>query len=219
MVGQRVTRGPAWHWGEQDAKGPGTVVAVNDGSSLVVEWDNGHKNVYRWDLDSQVFDLALSSDTITSRPDVVKELWGALMALHEAVDKVALGDVSLSKPQDMQGFYNVLAQYEGAIAPAAQEDVWLSRGKRELWLAEVRGPECDASHAARCLLTMERHIKPTSLKPEWGSKGKEWSCALEKIGGGGDLGLKETKPTTKHPGDVAMMIKPLTNPKSELWKR
>lgn len=66
MVGQRVVRGPDWRWGEQDyLKGqpcqglvlselpPGRAYMADyeellRGETVVVLWDNGHDNAYRY---------------------------------------------------------------------------------------------------------------------------------------------------------------------------
>ncbi|XP_062586126.1 uncharacterized protein LOC134247759 isoform X2 [Saccostrea cucullata] len=48
-IGTRVTRGPDWHWSDQDSHGPGTVIGHSKNAGwLKVEWDSGGKNEYRY---------------------------------------------------------------------------------------------------------------------------------------------------------------------------
>ena len=50
-VGERVARGPAWQWGDQDGNGLGTVVVARDAAGWIrVAWDNGEQNAYRWGI-------------------------------------------------------------------------------------------------------------------------------------------------------------------------
>ncbi|XP_071166214.1 uncharacterized protein [Mytilus edulis] len=48
-LGDRVRRGPDWSFGDQDRNLPGTVVGLNEGGIIWVEWDHGDKNVYAYD--------------------------------------------------------------------------------------------------------------------------------------------------------------------------
>ncbi|XP_076101476.1 uncharacterized protein LOC143071195 [Mytilus galloprovincialis] len=48
-LGDRVRRGPDWSFGDQDRNLPGTVVGLNEGGTIWVEWDHGDKNVYAYD--------------------------------------------------------------------------------------------------------------------------------------------------------------------------
>ncbi|XP_046572273.1 uncharacterized protein LOC124280405 [Haliotis rubra] len=60
-LGTRVTRGPDWHWGNQDTEGPGTIINHYEGGGrhgggkhlLYVQWDNGIYNQYRYGLDGE----------------------------------------------------------------------------------------------------------------------------------------------------------------------
>ncbi|XP_071102578.1 uncharacterized protein [Haliotis cracherodii] len=57
-LGTRVTRGPDWHWGNQDTEGPGTIINHYDKHGggkhlLYVQWDNGTFNQYRYGLDGE----------------------------------------------------------------------------------------------------------------------------------------------------------------------
>ncbi|XP_052100426.1 uncharacterized protein LOC127734540 isoform X1 [Mytilus californianus] len=49
QLGDRVRRGPDWSFGDQDRNLPGTVVGLNGGGTIWVEWDHGDKNVYAYD--------------------------------------------------------------------------------------------------------------------------------------------------------------------------
>ena len=56
--GLRVVRGPDWEWGDQDGGEGfvGTVVGLEEGGSVIVQWDMGQKCRYRCGRDNK-FDL------------------------------------------------------------------------------------------------------------------------------------------------------------------
>ena len=61
--GDRVVKGPDWQWGNQGDCGEGTVLQIKDWKDQVnvgvlVLWDNGDENVYRYGADSS-YDVVL----------------------------------------------------------------------------------------------------------------------------------------------------------------
>lgn len=77
-------------------------------------------------------------------------LWTCLVQLHKSIIPEALGQVNLSKPDNIAGFYNALWKYECAIKPGAQTPEWKDF-RRAQWEREMKSPRCDAEHAAVCL--------------------------------------------------------------------
>jgi hypothetical protein len=184
MVGKRVRRGPDWKWGDQDSDGPGKVISIKDEDGILnVCWDTGRRNQYRWGYEGK-YDLRIADDAdIADGVNPVKVLWRSLCKLHRSLKSQYLGLISLEEPDDLQGIYNAIFQYEKAIKSAAQDSSWIRGGKRRHWEQEMRGPSCSVEHAATCLLAVEKYLLSSCQTLEWSSLRQPWYTELFELGG------------------------------------
>lgn len=161
------------------------------GGAQVGSWREGRKpwlagliaiggREMQWTVPVSSDDAGFGGGAISGQ-DGLNLLWSCLVALHKSVLPEALGPISLSKPTNLEGFYNCMWKYECAITIHVQTPEWKAF-RRAHWEREMKGPRCDVPHAATMLVALEMNVIGGAQVPTWREERKDWLRALARLG-------------------------------------
>ena len=110
-------------------------------------------------------------------------MWKVLRDLHQGIKSDMLGNINLSKPRTLGGYYDCLLEYEKALRSEAHTAEWMM-GTREAWLSEVKNTnKYSQSHFASCLVALEADIKQQAQNPLWLMLQRvTWKRACDSLG-------------------------------------
>ena len=112
-----------------------------------------------------------------------EKMWMVLRDLHQGIRNSMLGNINLSKPSNLSGYYDGLLEYEKALRSEAHTAEWMS-GTRDEWLAEVKNAsKYSQGHFASCLVALEADLKQEAQEPLWLMlQRSNWKRACDSLG-------------------------------------
>ena len=175
-VGDRVERGPDWAWNNQDGgKGKlGTVIKIGDwsgkpGTGVRVHWDNGHKNIYRWNYSGKVDLKVHSKDNI----NIIKYLDLG----NQKINQILLSQRSILsfRSSDHENALMIYAKY--GSNPEALEALFKKFDPREINNKQLTAFELAMFHNSdqnmvnkiielECIENLERPLPSIQFRPE-----------------------------------------------------
>lgn len=76
-IGDRVVRGPDWHWGDQDGQGPGTIIRSVDVNAWTVDWDKYDDRHFYYAVPGNM-EITLLDDIGVQIDDVYSDIFAEL---------------------------------------------------------------------------------------------------------------------------------------------
>ena len=110
-------------------------------------------------------------------------MWKVLRDFHQGIRSNMLGTISLSRPNNLNGYYACLLEYEKSLRSEAHTAEWMS-GTRDEWLSEVKNTrKYSQEHFASCLVALEANIKQEAQEPLWLMLQRStWKRACDSLG-------------------------------------
>ena len=110
-------------------------------------------------------------------------MWKVVRDLHQGIRSSMLGNINLSKPVSLGGYYDCLLEYEKALRTEAHTVEWMS-GTRDEWLSEVKNTsKYSQSHFASCLVALEADLRQEAQEPLWLMlQRSNWKRACDSLG-------------------------------------
>ena len=110
-------------------------------------------------------------------------MWKVLRDFHQGIRNSMLGNINLSKPNNLNGYYACLLEYEKSLRTEAHTAEWMS-ATRDEWLSEVKNTRKHSQeHFASCLVALEADIKQDAQEPLWLMLQRStWKRACDSLG-------------------------------------
>ena len=110
-------------------------------------------------------------------------MWKVLRDFHQGIRSIMLGNISLSRPGSLSGYYDGLLEYEKSLRTEAHTAEWMS-GTRDEWLREVKNTsKYSQAHFASCLVALEGDIRQEAQEPLWLMlQRSSWKRACDSLG-------------------------------------
>lgn len=110
-------------------------------------------------------------------------MWKVVRDFHQGIRSNMLGNINLSRPGSLNGFYDALLEYEKSLRTEAHTSEWMG-GTRDEWLGEVKNTsKYSQSHFASCLVALEADIRQEAQEPLWLMlQRSNWKRACDSLG-------------------------------------